>query len=506
MNQEVLAADYLIVGAGAVGMTFADTLLTESDATIIMIDRRHAPGGHWNDAYPFVRLHSPSATYGVNSTPLGPDALDASGLDAGMQERANAAEICAYFDRLMRQRLLPSGRVMFLPSSEYCADGTVTCRFGGPPRRAKARRRVVDATFADTRVPATHGPGFAVAPGVQCVSPGELARCKRPAAGHVVVGGGKTAMDTVVWLLEQGAAPDTITWIRPRDSWLLNRSRVQTDLRFFEQTIGGFAAEFEAARDARSIDDLFVRLEAAGQLRRIDPAVTPTMYRCAIIGDGELGLLRRVTRVVRLGRVRAIESHRILLDEGSIATSPDHVHIHCCADGIPRKPPQPMFQPGGIIPQYVRHCSPTFSAAFIAHLEATIDDDAVKNAMCGPVTLPDEPLDWLRMTVQEARNAAEWRKHPELRRWLRTSRLNAYAKLIEHPSREPTPERAQIHRRLRDAFAPAMERLGQLLAASPGGLPDQVEAPAKHSPCSIREATGSDGRHDPAAAKLPCHG
>jgi saccharopine dehydrogenase-like NADP-dependent oxidoreductase len=31
--------DYLIVGSGAVGMAFADILLTESDANIIIVDR-----------------------------------------------------------------------------------------------------------------------------------------------------------------------------------------------------------------------------------------------------------------------------------------------------------------------------------------------------------------------------------------------------------------------------------------------------------------------------------
>lgn len=49
--------DYLVVGAGAAGMAFADALLTHSDASITIVDRGHSPGGHWLDAYPFVRLH-----------------------------------------------------------------------------------------------------------------------------------------------------------------------------------------------------------------------------------------------------------------------------------------------------------------------------------------------------------------------------------------------------------------------------------------------------------------
>ena len=41
----------LIVGAGAVGLAFADTLLCEdAEATITIVDRHGKPGGHWNDA------------------------------------------------------------------------------------------------------------------------------------------------------------------------------------------------------------------------------------------------------------------------------------------------------------------------------------------------------------------------------------------------------------------------------------------------------------------------
>lgn len=78
-----IETDYLVVGTGAAGMAFADSLLTHSDATVTLVDRRHAPGGHWIDAYPFVRLHQPSAFYGVESVPLGRDTIERSGLNAG---------------------------------------------------------------------------------------------------------------------------------------------------------------------------------------------------------------------------------------------------------------------------------------------------------------------------------------------------------------------------------------------------------------------------------------
>jgi cation diffusion facilitator CzcD-associated flavoprotein CzcO len=69
-----IETDYLVIGAGASGMAFTDALIADADVDVVMVDRRHSPGGHWNDAYPFVRLHQPSATYGVNSRPLGTSA------------------------------------------------------------------------------------------------------------------------------------------------------------------------------------------------------------------------------------------------------------------------------------------------------------------------------------------------------------------------------------------------------------------------------------------------
>src|SRR5450755_1991205 len=117
-----IETDYLVVGAGATGMAFADALVAESDADVVLVDRRHRPGGHWNDAYPFVRLHQPSAFYGVNSRTLGTDAIDEAGPNAGMYHRATSAEICDYFGRVLTETLLPSGRVRFFGMSDYVGD------------------------------------------------------------------------------------------------------------------------------------------------------------------------------------------------------------------------------------------------------------------------------------------------------------------------------------------------------------------------------------------------
>src|SRR5215471_4595331 len=101
-----LDTDYLVVGAGAVGMAFVDALLANSDTDIVMVERRHRPGGHWLDSYPFVQLHQPSRFYGVDSTSLGLDRTEPDGPEAGFYERASGTEICGYFDEVMRHRFL----------------------------------------------------------------------------------------------------------------------------------------------------------------------------------------------------------------------------------------------------------------------------------------------------------------------------------------------------------------------------------------------------------------
>ena len=84
-----IETDYLIIGGGAVGLAFADTIIAETDAHVTIIDRQAKPGGHWNDAYGFVALHQPSAFYGVNSLPLGENRKDTHGANAGLYELAS---------------------------------------------------------------------------------------------------------------------------------------------------------------------------------------------------------------------------------------------------------------------------------------------------------------------------------------------------------------------------------------------------------------------------------
>jgi hypothetical protein len=461
---EAIEADYVVVGAGAVGLSFIDVLLDHTDAEIALVDRRPEPGGHWRDAYPFVRLHNVSALYGVNSRPLGQDRVETEGPDAGHMERARLPEILDYFDGVFREKLLASGRVRWLPRHEVRGAAAVDLG-SGAVRTLRARRRIVDATFTDTHLPSTHGPGFPVAEGVSCVSPNRLPRVLGTAGAYTVIGAGKTAMDCVLYLLENGVEPDAVTWVRPRDPWLLNRRFWQPNTASFVTGIGGFAAEMEAAAAASSVSDFFLRLEVEGLVLRLDAAVEPTMFRCAIASEYEVGQFRRVRNVIRAGHVRSIERHAMILDAGEAPSGEDRIYVHCTADGVVKRPAEPIFQGARLVPQYVRRCAPVFAAALIARIEALPLSDAEKNDLCGTVSMVDEPADWLRGHLMEARNRARWSETPEIRAWLESSRLDAYTGLIARVAAQPTEAQREAIARYRRAARTGYASMQALLAS-----------------------------------------
>lgn len=416
-----IEADYLVVGAGAMGMAYTDTLVAESDATVVVVDRNDQPGGHWTTAYPFVRLHQPSAYYGVNSRDLGSDSIDHGGLNAGYYELASGAEVCAYFDAVMRQHLLPTGRVTYLPMSEYLGDGRVRT-LGGEDIEVIARRVVT--THVEIVVPSMRGPSYVVGDGVELVPPNELPRIRVARDRYVIVGAGKTAMDSCLWLLRHGVEPSRLTWIKPRDSWMLDRAAIQPGSQFARGVLRDFSNQLNSVLEAESVPDLFSILETKGCLQRIDTSIEPTMYRCAILSKAELEELRRIDNVVRLGHVQSIEPGRITLEGGTVDVEGSALYIDCSADGFARIAPAPIFTDNGIALQAVRTCQPAFSAAVIAHVEATYPDDETKNAYCNPVPYPSDPIDWLRMMLAFNKNQLQWFSDPDMMAWVDASRLN----------------------------------------------------------------------------------
>ena len=461
MDDEI-ETDYLVVGAGAAAMAFTDALLAHSNATVTLVDRRHTPGGHWVDAYPYVRLHQPSAFYGVSSVPLGQDALDVAGTNAGYYELAGADEIRAYFAHVMHRRFLPSGRVRYFPNSDYLGDNRFVSRLAQASWNVRVRRKLVDTTYLEGAIPATSAPPFAVADGVRCVPAGEIARTTERAERFAIIGAGKTALDACVWLLEQGVPAAAIRWIKPREAWWLNR-RFNQPHTLLPDFYRGMAIQLEAMAQATSIQDLFARLETEGFCLRIDPGVAPTMFRGAVISEGELELLRRIEDVVRLGHVRRIERDEIVLDEGRVPTSERTVHVHCASKGLPRPPLRPIFEPGRVTVQPFLWGFACYQFAMLGVVEATVESDEEKNRLCPPIPYWDANTDYLSAFLAMLANERARTAYPALANWANETRLNPLGGIAQY---RDAPNVVDTRERIKRVGAAAASNLVKLLRES----------------------------------------
>jgi len=462
MEKTNLETDYLIVGTGAVGMAFADTILSETDANIILVDKYQKPGGHWNMAYPFVTLHQPSQFYGVSSKELSKGRKDEVGLNKGLSELASGAEVLAYYDEVMSHTFLPSGRVQYYPMCEYTGDGNFHSMLTGK-KYSVSRTKTVDATYLKTSVPSTHKPNFSVDSDIRFMPLNDLPSISEPPSGYVVIGGGKTGIDGCLWLLEHGVNPEKIRWIMSRDAWLLDRQNTQPSEEFFATTLGSQANQFESIAKATSIEDMFDRLEASGYFVRIDKSVRPKMFHGATISQLELEELRRIKNIVRMGRVSAIEKDRIVLDEGTIPTDSNVVHVDCSASAITNTDMKPIFQGDLITPQTVRSYQPVFSAAFIAHVEAAYESEDEKNHWCGVVPLPNHDTDFIRFTAGFMMNQYNWSRDPDLRKWLFNNRLDGFSNLVEGIDKSDK-SKMEIMKRIGEFSMPAMAKLQQFMS------------------------------------------
>lgn len=463
MPDAVIEADYVIVGAGACGMSFADVVLTESDYSVAIVDEHVQPGGHWNDAYPFVRLHQPSAFYGVNSRPLGRLQRDTSGTNAGFYELATGQQVLTYFDEVMREQFLPTRRVAYLPMSDYLSDGTAVSAPTGKRTTLVARRRVVDAHYLGSEVPSVHTPAFDVGPDADFVPVNALARLSRPHPEYVILGAGKTGVDACLWLLEQGVGPEAITWVRPHDLWFCDRAQWQPD-----RSVLRFAADLvEVAAQTNGATDFLDRLERANVLVRIDPTFWPTKFRGATMTRAEIDQARRVERVVRLGHVTSVERQLVQLSEGALPIDAEALIVDCTAEGIRYRPPVPIFQGDRITLQYAQFTGhPTYSASLIARTELALDSDDTKNDVCPPIPMSGEADQFLASVLIGLQSMGKQNAIPEIAQWSQSARLNGLSwalKDMEDP--EAQADLGRLFTALEPALANIRSVLGEVAAS-----------------------------------------
>lgn len=457
-------ADYLVVGAGATGLAFTDALVDHRpDVRVVLVDRRPGPGGHWRQAYPFVRLHQSSTFYGVASTLLGGGRIQVEGPEAGLHERADQPTILRYYDDVLA-RLVGTGRVELISGSEYDASArAVVSVVSGERREVSERSRIVDGRYLAPDIPAETAPRFG-ADGARVIPVNDLPRVEDPPGQYVVVGSGKTATDAIVWLLGRGTDPDAICWVRPREPWMLNRAKIQPDPEIF---LGMVADLMGLARSAESLDGFFLALEDAGIMLRIDPSLVPTMAKSPTLGEWELELLRGIGNVVRLGHVVAARRGRLDLAEGSVGIAEDAVVVNCAADGLKQPPLVPIWRPEAITVQPVRAGFPCFGAALVGYVEATrgpddfadADADAEKNRLCPPSNYGNTLADWVSMNVRGFRASASFGAEPDIKAFADRTALNPSRVPRGHPG---SPVLDDALARLQRDVGPGVGRLAEL--------------------------------------------
>jgi len=416
MKIKTISTDYLVIGAGAMGMAFADEIINRSSGTgnddtdIVIVDKRAFPGGHWNDAYDFVRLHQASFNYGVGSAVLG----------TGDKDLCSKPEILEYFSKAMK-KMVATGRVRFLAQSNYDGDGKIRSMLDEDLQwEVNVRRKIVDASYLTASVPSTHPPKYKVASDVSLIPINGLAKTFRTYRKFVIVGAGKTAIDAILYLIDRNVEPNKIIWIMPNDSWLINRRFV-----FKENFKTVVKSHLNSIWEAENAKDVILAYEKRNIYLRLNPEIWPTKFKCATVNEEEFGKLQLIKNVVRQGRVSCIEADQIIFEDGSTyETCKDYLHVDCTSDGLSPRPAIPIFQGNKIILQSVQMCMQVYSASVIASLEVrNTDNDDRNNEILIPLTHPEYIGDMFGLFLDSDMNVERTIQAGSGFRWMRNNRL-----------------------------------------------------------------------------------
>lgn len=408
-----LEFDYIIIGSGLSGLTFADILLRETKARIAIVDQNSEPGGAWNDAYDHARLEIDPAQYGIPSVRMG-EFIRANGPESSTKAPAKV-EVLSYFKTLMIEHFLPTKRIHYFPRSKYVGAGRMKAISSNTLTEITACRTIIDATRCGRWTRAPHIPCFTHGDTVSVIPPQDLLASvtgdARPFEQFCVIGAGLVAIDTALELLRLGIGADQIVWIKPREPWLL------------EQTLTTPLSSLEYANivsEANDQDVLYRRLEENGNVFRLSPDITPSMHHGVIKSAADLTPLRSIERVVRKGHVHGISPIGIILDDGVESLPERTLYIDCTGAPVLQRALPPIFQDNQIILQPATLGDPGFSAEIIATIELLHRETSAKNALCQPLIRPDRPEDFLEVMQRSFANQHAWASDPALRARLAT--------------------------------------------------------------------------------------
>jgi hypothetical protein len=198
--------DVCVVGAGYAGLNalFVAGRCLPASARVVVLDRHQGPGGMWNDAYSYVRLHQPYRFFTAGNIPWS--------LRRERSYLASRDEVAAHlrhcFD-VISTRLNIDARWgwEYVDHVEDAASVLVTARDPDGQTHTFMADRFIDATGFDVE---SLQPLPLSSQQVSSIAPNELAESglldRRDDAPVWIVGSGKTAMDTVIALARANPA------------------------------------------------------------------------------------------------------------------------------------------------------------------------------------------------------------------------------------------------------------------------------------------------------------
>ncbi len=238
---------------------------------------------------------------------------------------------------------------------------------------------------------------------------------------------------------------------------MMNRAVVQPDPAVFT----GMAADtMQAAAGCASLEELFLRLEDAGIMLRIDRTLMPTMAKSPTLATWELEQLRTLENVVRRGHLDAVDRGKLVFGDDAVSVADDALVVHCAADGLKYPPRVPVWDRDTITLQAIRAGFPCFGAALVGYVEATRRDDAEKNRLCPPTGYGNSMADWARMNLHGIEAVLSFTSEPDIKEWSNRVAIN--------PARIPPgdPGSAALddaRERLGTHLWPALTRLAELV-------------------------------------------
>jgi len=387
-----LDCDYLVIGAGLLGLGFTDELLNlKPDTKIIIVDKHSQAGGHWNDDYAFVRLHAPSESYGVMSQRLENGLPPCHG---DTKERANRDDILNYFGKVL-ETMIETGQVRAFFNCFVEPDTSMirSCTSSKKTFQVSVRKKIVDGTFMKVEIPVLRPPPYLVSAGATVVPPNYLFTLETEFPAYYVLGAGKTAMDSILWLMSRGVPADLVHWIVPRDVYVINRTCHEMPDKDQKRLLEAlWAEEWSTGKQGLNI------YEKHSVVLRIFADHEPTSLKYAILSQTEIAELRNVQNVVRLGHVQKVGLDSITLQHGSIPMPVGALCIDCTACAFhSRKDRRPIFSDKRITLQC---CVPSplgsasvwsAMAATTAFVEAQPMTEDEKNILCTPIITNDDP-------------------------------------------------------------------------------------------------------------------